>query len=92
MRLCLRACAVLVTAIAIASLPAAVAAQRPIKRVLMIHSGPEAFPGNLRLEETIRPVLFSHPTIEVEYYTEYLETQEFGAESAESAQIGRAHV
>ena len=85
MRLWPRACAVLVAAIAIASLPPSVAAQRPVKRVLMIHGGPEAFPGNLRFEEAIRPVLFSHPAIEVEYYTEYLETQEFGAENAESA-------
>lgn len=54
-------------------------AQRPIKRVLMIHGGPEAFPGNVRFEEIIRPVLFSHPAIEVEYYAEYLESQEFGA-------------
>jgi signal transduction histidine kinase len=45
--------------------------------VLTIHSGPEAFPGNERFDETIMRVLFPHP--EVEYYAEFLENEEFGA-------------
>jgi len=79
MRPCLHACTVLVAAIAIASLPTAAAAQRPVKRVLMIHGGPEAFPGNLLFEASIRPVLYSHPAIDVDYYAEFLEFEEFGA-------------
>ena len=55
------------------------AAQRPIKRVLTIHAGAEAFPGNTKFDEVIRKVLYSHPTIEVDYYAEFLEYEEFGA-------------
>ena len=75
-----RACAVLVAAAAVVTVAWArpAAAQRPIKRVLMIHAGPEAFPGNTRLDEVITKVLYSHPTIEVEYYAEFLEYEEFG--------------
>ena len=75
-----RACAVLVAAAAVVSVAWArpAAAQRPIKRVLMIHAGPEAFPGNTRLDEVITKVLYSHPTIEVDYYAEFLENEEFG--------------
>ena len=54
------------------------AAQRPIKRVLMIHAGAEAFPGNTRFDELVTKVLYSHPTIEVDYYAEFLEYEEFG--------------
>src|SRR5688572_948014 len=74
------ACAVLVTAAAFVSMawvrPAV--AQRPIKRVLAIHAGAEAFPGNRTIDEVIRKVLYSHPTIEVDYYSEFLEYEEFG--------------
>ena len=55
------------------------AAQRPIKRVLTIHAGAEAFPSNTKFDEVIRKVLYSHPTIEVDYYAEFLEYEEFGA-------------
>ena len=75
-----RACAVLVAAAAVVTVAWArpAAAQRPIKRVLMIHAGAEAFPGNTRFDEVITKVLYSHPTIEVDYYAEFLEYEEFG--------------
>ena len=75
-----RACAVLVAAAAVVSMAWArpAAAQRPIKRVLTIHAGAEAFPGNTRFDEVITKVLYSHPTIEVDYYAEFLEYEEFG--------------
>jgi signal transduction histidine kinase len=52
-------------------------AQPVIKRALIIHGGPEAFPGNDTLDAALRAVLFSHPTIQVEAYSEYLENEEF---------------
>lgn len=72
--------AVLVAAAAVAGMAWAQppAAPRQIKRVLTIHGGPESFPGNARFDETITRVLFSHPTIEVDYYAEFLENEEFG--------------
>ena len=75
-----RAWAVLVAAAAVVSMAWArpAAAQRPIKRVLTIHAGPESFPGNTRFDEVITKVLYSHPTIEVDYYAEFLEYEEFG--------------
>ena len=63
-------------ALAVVSLAAAViaglalaprrAAQPPVKRVLIIHGGPEAFPGNPAFDAAIARSLFSHPTIQVE--------------------------
>ena len=72
-----RACAVLVAAAAVVTLAWArpAAAQRPIKRVLTIHAGAEAFPGNTRFDELVTKVLYSHPTIEVDYYAEFLDTK-----------------
>ena len=76
-----RAGAVLVAAAALVSMAWArpAAAQRPIKRVLTIHAGAEAYPSNTKFDEVIRKVLYSHPTIEVDYYAEFLEFEEFGA-------------
>ena len=75
-----RACAVLVAAAAVVTLGWArpAAAQRPIKRVMTIHAESEAFPGITRFDEVITKVLYSHPTIEVDYYAEFLEYEEFG--------------
>ena len=73
-----RACAVLVAAVVTVAWARPAAAQRPIKRVLTIHAGPEAFPGNTRFDELVTKVLYSHPTIEVDYYAEFLEYEEFG--------------
>lgn len=53
-------------------------AQPPIKRVLAIHGGPESFPGNATLDDAIQETLFSQTAIEVDYYAEYLENEEFG--------------
>ena len=38
-------------------------AQTPVKRVLIIHGGPEVFPGNFTFDAAIRQSLFSHPAI-----------------------------
>jgi signal transduction histidine kinase len=73
-----RACAVLVAAVVTVAWARPAAAQRPIKRVLTIHAGAEAFPGNTRFDELVTKVLYAHPTIEVDYYAEFLEYEEFG--------------
>ncbi len=52
--------------------------QPAVKQVLIIHGGPEAFPGNAVFDASLREVLFSHPTIQVEAHSEYLENEEFG--------------
>jgi hypothetical protein len=59
-------------------------AQTLVKRVLIIHGGPEVFPGNFAFDAAIRESLFSHPRINVEAYSEYLENEEF-AEAADAA-------
>ena len=83
MRLYLRACAVLIAVAATTNMARAQqSSPRPIKRVLMIHSGAEAYPGSARLDATITKVLHAHPAIEIDYYVEHLENEEFG-ESAD---------
>jgi signal transduction histidine kinase len=79
MRIALRACGCLVAATAVAGLAFAPSAlsQSPIKRVLIIHGGPEAFPGNSTSDAALRQVLFSHPSIQVDAYSAYLENEEF---------------
>jgi hypothetical protein len=62
-----------------ANLATPVDAQRPVKRVLTIHGGTESFPGNVRFEAALREALLSDSSIEVDYYAEFLETEEFGA-------------
>ena len=59
-------------------------AQGPIKRVLIVHGGPPAFPGNAVLDAALRKSLFSHTTIQVDVYSEYLENEEF-AEAADTS-------
>ena len=59
-------------------------AQGPIKRVLIVHGGPPAFPGNAALDAALRKTLFSHSTIQVDAYSEYLENEEF-AEAADTS-------
>jgi signal transduction histidine kinase len=80
MSLLLRACAVLVAVAATTSTARAQppTSPRPIKRVLTIHAGAEAYPGSARLDATITKVLQAHPTLEVDTYVEYLENEEFG--------------
>ena len=77
----LRASAWLVTAAVGAVLvliPPRAAAQSPIKRVLIIHGGPESFPGTPEYDAALRRTLFSHPATQVEAHSEYLESEEFG--------------
>ena len=73
-------CVSLLLAVVLAGLtPATVRAQPPIKNVLIIHDGPENYPGNDTIDAVLREVLFSHPTIQVDAHSEYLENEEFGA-------------
>ena len=58
--------------------------QPVIKHVLIIHGGPEVFPGNPVFDATVREMLFSHSTIQVVARSEYLENEEF-AETADAA-------
>ena len=78
MSLRLRACAVLVAAATSMASAQAPPSPRPIKRVLMIHSGAEAYPGSANLDETITKVLSAHPAFEIDYHVEHLENEEFG--------------
>ena len=74
-----RRCALFLAAAILAALaPTAVRAQPVIKQVLIIHGGPEAFPGNAAFDASLREVLFSHPNIQVDAHSEYLENEEFG--------------
>ena len=57
--------------------PAPAEAQPPTKQVLIVHGGPEEFPGNPDFDTALRKVLFSHPTLQVAAYSEYLENEEF---------------
>lgn len=75
-------CLVFVAVVLAASLPAG--AQPPVKTLLIVHGGPEAFPGNASFDATLRQTLFSHPTIEIDAHSEHLENEEFG-EAAEAA-------
>ena len=52
--------------------------------MLIVHGGPEAFPGNAAFDAALRKALFSHPTIQVDAYSEYLENEEF-AEAADTS-------
>jgi ABC-type uncharacterized transport system substrate-binding protein len=80
MRAWLRTVGCLVTVMVASGLglTASVAAQKPIKRVLAIHGGPESYPGNARFDSALRETLLAAPRIAVDYYAEYLETEEFG--------------
>ena len=78
MRAGLLAQAFLVAAVIATSLaPASVEAQTATKQVLIVHGGPEEFPGNPDFDNALRKVLFSHPTLQVAAYSEYLENEEF---------------
>lgn len=75
-----RRCALFLAAAILAALAqTAVRAQPVTKHVLIIHGGPEAFPGNPVFDAALREVLFSHPTIQVDAHSEYLENEEFAA-------------
>jgi signal transduction histidine kinase len=80
MSLLLRACAVVVAATATINMVRAqpTTLRRPLKRVLTIHSGAESYPGSASFDATITKVLYAHPAIEIDYYAEFLENEEFG--------------
>ena len=86
MRVRLRAGGCLLAAAVIAGFVASppLVAQTPVKRVLIIHGGPESFPGNAGFDAAIRQTLFAHPTLDVEAHSEYLENEEFGAAADEA--------
>jgi signal transduction histidine kinase len=73
------------TAIALASFCPAASAQKQPRTVLTIHSGAENFPGTERLDAAIRNALLAYPDAPVDYFTEYLETEEFQVETASTA-------
>src|SRR5215203_2269178 len=83
-RLLARRCLVAVTVVAGLGLALPAFAQGPIKRVLIVHGGPPAFPGNAPLDAALRKTLFSHAAIQVDAYSEYLENEEF-AEAADAS-------
>jgi len=75
-----------ITAIALASLCLAASAQGETPRtVLTIHWGSERDPSAGRLDAAIRNVLLATTDAPVEYFAEYLETEEFPEETASTA-------
>jgi signal transduction histidine kinase len=73
-----RRCLLAVTVVAGLAFAPPAFAQGVIKRVMVVHGGPPAFPGNAVLDAALRKSLFSHTTIQVDVYSEYLENEEFG--------------
>jgi signal transduction histidine kinase len=74
------------TAIALASLcPAASAQGETPRTILTIHWGSERDPSAGRLDAAIRKVLLADTDAPVEYFAEYLETEEFPKETASTA-------
>jgi signal transduction histidine kinase len=57
----------------------------PARTVLTIHGGPEFFPGTEAIDKAIRNVLLSSTSTPVNYFTEYLESEEFTLEAASKA-------
>jgi signal transduction histidine kinase/ABC-type uncharacterized transport system substrate-binding protein len=55
-----------------------VRAQSVIKEVLILHGGPEAFPGTSVFDESLRAVLLADPAFQIDAHSEYLENEEFG--------------
>ncbi|HEU5257271.1 MAG TPA: ABC transporter substrate binding protein [Vicinamibacterales bacterium] len=55
------------------------------RTVLAIHGGPEFFPGSETTDRAIRNVLLSSSSTTVNYFTEYLESEEFTLETASNA-------
>src|SRR4030095_12480880 len=73
-----------ITAIALASLCPAASAQRQPRTVLTIHSGAENYTGTQPLDADIRNGLVVQTDV-LDYFTEYLETEEFPVETASVA-------
>ena len=62
--------------------PAVWAQTAPPRTVLIIHWGAEAFPGNETFDAAVRSALRSDGESPVNYYAEYLETEEFTSDTA----------
>ena len=77
-------CLVAVTIVAGLAFAPPAFAQGVIKRVLVVHGGPPAYPGSAAMDAALRKSLFSHPTIQVDVYSGYLENEEF-AEAADTS-------
>jgi len=55
-----------------------VRAQSVVKEVLILHGGPEGFPGTSVFDESLRAVLLADPAFQIDAHSEYLENEEFG--------------
>jgi len=84
---CLTAPAIAVVAAGCLSTAAWAEGQPPQspRTVLAIHGGPEFYPGSEAMDKAIRDVLLSSASTPVNYFTEYLESEEFSAELASAA-------
>jgi ABC-type uncharacterized transport system substrate-binding protein len=83
---CLTAPTIAVVAVGCLSTAAWAQSQPPAPRtVLAIHGGPEFYPGSEAMDKAIRDVLLSSASTPVNYFTEYLESEEFTEELASAA-------
>ena len=55
------------------------------RTVVTIHWGPEWFPGTPELDAAIREILLTHADLPVNYFAEYLESEQFPPETASIA-------
>ena len=65
--------------------PSASAQAQTARTVLTIHWGPEAFPGTPELDAAIRDTLLTHADLPLNYFAEYLESEQFPPETASIA-------
>jgi len=55
------------------------------RTVLTIYWGPESFPGTAQIDPAIQSVLRTQSAVPVNYFAEYLETEEFPQDTAAEA-------
>src|SRR5262245_40734469 len=79
-----RAIAIAIVLLAGVGAPA-LAEGQAARTVLTIYWGAESFPGTDRLDAAIRDVLLKHTDVRVNYFAEYLETEDFPPETASAA-------
>ena len=65
--------------------PSASAQTQTARTVLTIHWGPETFPGTPALDAAIRDTLLTQADLPVNYFAEYLESEQFPPETASVA-------
>jgi signal transduction histidine kinase len=70
------------------SIRASLSAQAPLRTVLTIHADAENHPANQVLDAAIRESLASRDDIPIDYFSEYLDADRFGAEEASFALDG----